>query len=420
VTLAPSLRRRTATPRSASTTRSRRPPKLALAYALAIPLVVIPLPIQQSIGAIDVLLPFGLIALLRQRWSVNRGLAGIFTIFVIGSSTTTITLMLQDGASAGNGQVWLIVRMFAIFVPMFLVLNTELIDANHLRLILKVALFSTSATCVIGIVMFALNIQVRTTQQRIWNANGSSLRAGGLLGNSGDMGHIAAILGVAACSLGVVYLSRRWIVLPLVALALYVTYISSSRAALLSMLVALLIMTAMYFSGRRILIAMVGLPIALIAASVFLVPMLAAGTDATLRRFDILNLSGQSQFFAADSRLGSWDRLLLAFQQNPFLGVGYGNGLSGDNSFLSMLSETGLVPGIAYCVFWVALLIAAIRLPAGPSRIAAVATVCAEIAFMLTIDTHRMWPSTGVCLLLIAVAFRLAQQDSDPTRGRTK
>lgn len=395
-----------------------RPPLLLATCALFAPVLVIPTPLDVTVGVVDLLLPILIVVLITRRSKANRGLAGLFAVFAAAAAVTTIAYVLVssgDNGVNGTSNPLLVVRMFAIFLPMLIVLTDGGLNIAQLRRLLALLLIGTMIACAIGMIMHGLNIQVRDTQQRIWNDGRSSLRAGGLLGNSGDMGHIAVVLGATACSAGFVHLRRhRWLLVIAVLAAAYVTYISSSRAALVSLLTALLFMSAVYFQGRRVVILLVSSVLAVCAGSI-LISQLRGAEDlgATVLRFDVLNLTGQSQFLASESRFNSWERIIAATLESPFIGIGYDNGNSGDNSFLTIFAETGLFSGALYAIFWLALLVVSIRLPRGAARVAAIALVMGELVFMSTIDSHRMWASTPVMLLAIAVAIRLAQDQGN-------
>lgn len=391
------------------------PMRLLLAYAAAVPLLIVPLPIGQSLGAADLLFPFAVWTLLRASSRKIDPLMLTFAAFVVAASLSTIyTLMtLTRNDSQEIISMLLIVRMYAIYIPLLLVLAWRAPTEDKIVRIAHVIMVSGSLACLIGIVLHSLGIRIRDTQQVNWFGNGveSTLRAGGLLGNSGDFGHLAAVLGVTAVAFGL--LRTGSVILPLIAvgLAAYATYISSSRAAMLHLVVGLVIMLPLLFKRRPALsfgLLAVGSLVAV--ASAVSASAVSFQTEFLLRRLDVLNLTGESLFFSSDSRLSSWETILRLIYERPFTGIGYGRmvaltGGAGDNSFLTLAVEIGLIGAICFAVFWATILIAAARIKDPTKKWISLAIVVSEIAHMLTIDTHRMWATAPIALLVIGLSL---------------
>lgn len=402
---------------------------LLFTYALLGPLVIVPLPIGQSIGAADLLFPFALLVIATQPRIKTSAMGLWFGLFIAASILSTVLFVMRGGfpGNVGEFDTFLIIRVYALYFPLILALGWKQVTLARIKKIILGFYFSALVACGIGVLMFWAGIKVRDAQQMNWYDNGAAatLRAGGLLGNSGDFGHLSAVLGVVSVAFVGIYLKRHWLALIGVGVATYATYISSSRAAMLHLVVALLLLTPLLLDpllrkGHRLLTLIVVGIVGLVGFAV-VVPEIALSPEVqfTLRRLDILNWTGDSLFFASASRLITWDWIFQLFQSSPWLGIGYGlmvpiTGRAGDNSFLSLLVETGLLSGIAFIAFWASLVWAAATARSRQGRLIAVAVVVSEIAHMLTVDTHRMWATAPVALLMVGLAIRLARAKEPP------
>lgn len=402
---------------SANCSTEDRLPLLLRLYALLVPLVVIPTPLGVSVGVVDLLFPLLVVNLYMEGSSLNQNVRNWFRVFVVVSFVSTayaVGVSLTESAVDAFLPLF-ILRAYAVLSPMMMVLSSNMLGARALKELVRLLIVGASISCAVTIVLYALDVQIRPEQQRVWSETGSALRAGGLLGNSSDAGHVAAILGAISLTVGMAcFASRKWLMFGCFALACYVVYISSSRAALLYTLVVVLIMGFEQSRGRRVLHAVLFLALGpLIVAAFYDLLGGVRSLGPTLIRFDVLNLSGHSEFLSSESRIRSWRRMLLALSENPLFGSGYGYSRdltgAGDNSFLSMFVEVGILAGMAYIAFWISLLRSVLRLPKGRWRACALGLLLGEISVMLTVDTHRMWASTTTVLLAIGASIRLAQ-----------
>ncbi|KDA05226.1 hypothetical protein DC31_02220 [Microbacterium sp. CH12i] len=400
-------------------------------YAALVPILILRISSGVAIGAVDFLFPFALIVLLRQLSSKVTGASLLATVFVLAASISTFAVLLDlipVPPGANPSDVILILRVLEIYTPFFVVMSWEGWNQTRARRVTIAAIVSSLAACTIGILLHHAGIQIRDTQQVNWYGDGlgSSLRAGGLLGNSGDFGHIAALLGACALTLGVLYRLRPALILLSVAIASYATFLSTSRAAMLHLVIALMCMIPTLLRGRRAL-AIIGVAVTGVVALMLYIS--ASGIDArleiSLQRLDLFNWSGESSFYSSTTRVNTWDQMMSLISQNPFFGIGYGMtiphvGSAGDNSFLSIFVELGLIAGIAFIGFWIANLLNAVRTPSGPARAAAIALIISEFAHMLTVDTHSMWATTPVSVLLIGLALRECQNNRASSLNRHK
>lgn len=377
------------------------------AYAILVPLFVVPRGGGKSIGASDVL------ALIALAWCVRfpardfLGIRAFFGVFFVGALVGSSALIL--GGTNTISSLVLLVRTVAIFAPLFLVARLSGPSVAVAEKALRLFLWSGTLACTIGIGLDAVGIQVRDAQQMAFYGNGygSSLRAGGLTGNSSDFGHLAAILATAALAYVVLFRQKRLLAASALVASLVALYLSDSRAGFVHVGIALLCMAPIYFRGSRISIALIGIPLVATALAA-LSSMVTFGYREmyVVRRLDFLNLTGDSLFYSTGSRTGYLARSWTDFTSHPLLGIGYGATGGGDNSFLTILAETGVVAGFAYVVFWLLLVVRSGQISDRTVRTVAIALAVSEIAQMFTVDTQRMWSSTPIELLIVGLLAR--------------
>lgn len=310
-------------------------------------------------------------------------------------------------------------RMIFIVLPAALVL-TRPMSAERLWRLMVLFFWGGLIALLIGFALHHSGIQIRSDQQALWAGDGAGprLRAGGILGNSSDFGHLAAIWG-SVCGLTVVAFARkgnRAVVAVLIfAVAFYATWIASSRAATLHLLLAyglalpfLLGRTGWAMGGCAVLFSCLAFPFLLSEFSL----VLPQNISHNLHRLDFLNLSGNSTFLQT-GRLVNWLSLTEIFKDHWLLGIGYKNinsvyGIWGDNSYLTIFVEFGLFAGVVNVLLWLWLIaISAAAAWSSRSGIVFFALVVSEAVHGLTVDTGTIWYSMPFAWLFIAAYYRL-------------
>lgn len=394
---------------------------ILMAYVIGVPLIVIP----GAGGAGDMLTPLALIVCLkfmsrRMSWPLVFLYAFIVTALV-SSLISFMVAHLPVGAS--RGELLLAFRMAWIYLPLALALQYRSLNEGKVYRLFRAFLWSGGAACLIGLTLHALGIQMREEQQMNYYGGGiaATARAGGLLGNSGDFGHLSSILVATTLTCSLLFRRFDKLALVVLCLALVGIYASSSRAAILHVLVLGLMAMPLLLLRRRLFQWMVLAFLGLSIAAYIILPDLLADPRAyfIVRRFDFLNLTGETLFYNSSGRTENWARYIESIGSNPLLGVGYKMipevfSAPGDNSFLSILVETGIVPGLFYMLLWLSLLWTGIIGFSGRESWIAAGFILSEMAHMATVDTHGMWATTPLALLFAGLLLRLPS-----TRGNT-
>lgn len=381
---------------------------LAFAYFALTPLVILPLPSGGKFGAAD--LAFIPCAVFLLRYFSNPYYATtIFVVFVgyLIVHWILIQIVFPD-LVRDVGEYYSAARLVSAATA-FLAFSSFRLTERSWRIVSGFLLVGLSFGVSIGVVLHTLGVQIRDNQQSayIGAGFGTQLRAGGLLGNSGDFGHLAsmcAVIGLATCLLN----GWRRLAWVMVALGTLGVFMSTSRAGILHISFGLGVMSPLLLRDMRRAAkwVLIGLPFLAVTLGL-LTARLDARSTLLLRKLDFLDLSGTGEFYRTP-RFENWaDYLTEGFWRHPFVGSGYGQLLPqfarpGDNSFLTLLVELGLVGGLLWLIAWVALLIRALNAHSWVRWIA-VAVVLSEIVHMLTIDTHRMWATEPIALAFIGL-----------------
>ena len=371
-----------------------------------------------TFGVIDFLFIPLLVSTLIYRETRITNLELLYGVFLLISFMSQIFSMVAPNVGLFSISYH---RLWASFLPFALVMGIRHVDQNLVSQLTSTFFISGLIAIVIGITLHHMGIELRTEQQRLWvgGGYGNTARAGGLLGNSGNFGHFAANWATIILFFSLANRNRflKLFLITAIVLGCYSTFISSSRAAMLHLLVAFTFIVLIINVRTLFKIVLASLLIALLSLIYFPVFVeLSGGASFTLRRLDIFNLSGDSLFFQT-IRFSSWDSLYNQFFENPFLGLGYKNptrvfGVYTDNAFMSTFLEFGLFAGICYLVWWLSALGAAVR-QINASRLwatAGMAVILSEIAHGTTLDTHTIWYSMPIVMAFIALSIRMGSQ----------
>ncbi|QDI77696.1 MULTISPECIES: O-antigen ligase family protein [Leisingera] len=373
-----------------------------------------------SIGLLD-LMSFAFLALALPRISsvAKTGLGFLLTLLIC---TLTFSFLAGSIVNEFSARDLAFARMIFIMLPAILLISQPMSEEKVWRMTF-LFFWGGFIAVLLGIVLHHLGIQIRSNQQALWAGDGSgpSLRAGGVLGNSSDFGHLTAVWG-SVCGLGVLVFGRRrsrfLVTLLIFAVSFYATWIASSRAATLHLLLAyglalpfLLGRTGWAMAGCATVFTLLSLPFLLSEFSL----LLPQNVTYNLQRLDFLNISGNSTFMQT-GRFVNWIHLMAVFQENWFLGIGYKNinsdyGVWGDNSYLTILVEFGLLAGAVNILLWIWLIaISAASALKNRRGVVFFAVVLSEAVHGLTVDTGTIWYSMPFAWLFITAHYLLQTQ----------
>lgn len=374
-----------------------------------------------TIGIADILWP---IAFLLIGLGKVSNFPRIFLVYIAFTGIAILSTLLSPFAGIDNSLKAF--RLLTLAIPFCLVFAIEAFSLEAARRILISALIGSGIAVVAGLLVFAFGIDLGHTETRLWQGRSGGLahlRAGGIAGHPNSFGHMTALF--AGLLLTLVFLSR---IFPMdsilkrlaycagwaaVAIALYV---SSSRSGLA--MVAVLMGVIYFHTSLRNRLFFV---ISCIVVTAILTIIVIMGTEsyndfsyASIRRLDVLNLTGQSRFF--DSiRFQNWAYLLDEFAGLPMFGYGYRTlrenlGIFLDNSYLIALFETGIFGLLLLVGFWGYLFVVGLGYVWRGSNLAvlAFAFIAAFVVRMGTGGANASWSAAPLSFLLIAVFWRSA------------
>ncbi len=399
---------------------------LVVAYGLLIPVLAMHLPGVGGVGAADLLMPFGFLVLLvvprRSAFQLPHVALAAFCFFALVS----LLQILETKPAIDCLIRW--VRLLGIFIPFYFGLVIRDPDSVS-RTAAGAYLAGGLIAIVAGIAVYHLGIEVRAGQQRLWLDGGSVLRAGGLIGNSGAYGHMTATWTVV-CIGWFVAVSKhrlRWVLAAAaLVLCLYVVFISSSRAAIMHLVAGLATIAVVLPVSKRTklwmplavgMAAIVG-PIFVIGGS-WLGGQSGLGSDSlqsNMARF-VPGLGGSDVNEFTSNRAGNWPEYIAMVNEKIITGWGYKMGVriheeSPDNSYLSVMLETGILGFAAMALFVVSVLALLARRCLAGNRLALVLIgVCAgQLVNCMTSDIYTFWITMPVVFLLLGLVVQTSSR----------
>lgn len=356
------------------------------------------------LGATELLSVFGLLTLISIETLRLSSASYVYISFLVYFVLVNLLLALTRPV---NGDVILVLRLVTSFLPFLLFDQITNCSRENFFLFRKLFITSLSIAVIAGLAMFALGIELRDGQQRLWYDGGSMARAGGLTANSGGFGFVSAL-----------FISYLWIDRSLIRrqlnmfvfsifmlIGIAAVALSSSRAAFLFLIVMFLIL--LFIKVITLHRSLVKVFLKSVAALGFIAGLLSLGTYfendlslfvlRSLERLDVLNLSGQDAFLKT-ARFSNWPIVTDEIQNNLFLGLGYKQfysmfGIYSDNSFIGITIDGGLFSLLLYLFFWIICLGEAIHsmLTVNLRYRYLVAFLMGSLAFAVTVDFYSMW-----------------------------
>lgn len=397
---------------------------IAIAYGLLIPVIAAHLPGVGGVGAADMLMPVAFFVCFCVKPQGRLQVSHLALMFFITAALISL-LQIQTAKDAIDCSIrW--VRLLGILLPfffgLFFAVNRHLIDKT-------VAAWACGGALAIaiGIILHTFQIEVRSGQQKLWMDGGAQIRAGGLIGNSGAFGHMTATW----CTICVGYLLsvskhryRLFGVVGCMLVAGYVVYVASSRAAMMHLGVASIVLviltpTARKFRQWLMLFGVFGLALAVVAGGAAMTfggggKLEDSALKTNLERF-IPGLGDANEF--SSNRAENWPEYIEMMNHSVISGWGYKMGVrlheeSPDNSYISVMLETGICGFACMALFVSAVLVrlVGLYLVGDPYAVVLIATCFGQLANCLTSDIYTFWITMPVVFLLLGLVLQPRRQ----------
>ncbi|MEM7312405.1 MAG: O-antigen ligase family protein [Planctomycetota bacterium] len=389
-------------------------------YGMGIPVVAAQLPGIGAIGAADFLMPFGVLALLLMRRKAPLQVSHLALMAFMFAALLSLTMIPSPSLALACGLRWL--RLISIVVTFYFGLFI-LPKNEHLNQVLWNFGVGGLIAAIVGIVIYNMQMEIRVGQQRLWTEEGSYLRAGGLIGNSGAFGHLLAtwcVVSVGALVHVARFRYRHGVAIGIFAVAIGTIYVASSRAAMLHLITAfttMLLVSKASRSFRKHLVVVGALGVLAIVllsclSQVFKSDEKPSKSSASLARF-IPGLNGGDLNEFTSNRADNWPEFVKMISKSWLLGTGYKTGVrmheeSPDNSYLSVMLETGGIGFTCMSLFVISLLYRLMVLyAAGDAYATLMLPACVgQLTHCLTSDVYTFWLTMPIVYLLLGMIIQ--------------
>jgi len=357
----------------------------------------------------------------------------ITAVFLLSLLFSTLTAWLTWGSHYGQLSVLKFARMAEAFAVMFLAADmwTEN-DPNRLRRLLYfifVGAFAGAALGLISIVhtdMFYSLYNAERYGYRIWIPGLALWRAVGVFLEPNHLSSymvLIIMLGVATWSETELKISKLLLAMTL-AICTATLLLTFSRAGWLNLLVAsttYVLISRKYPVRRKLRVILAGAGLVILCGLVIgmIVPAMQVGLLSRILTTIDLASSGDWNL-AMSGRLSVWQQASQAFVQYPILGIGYKClpelFIMGDNTFLTMLAEGGVV-GMSIWAVWLISITVCLRRMARRHWLGEYlfAAWLGLIANMATADVMTYWRTVALFSALLGVAVIKSYRRNDHT-----
>ncbi len=369
----------------------------------------------------------GLARLVEWRFTFDVVTASLLLLFGVLLASAGLAFV-YSGAAIGSATVAR-VGLFGIAVFVYLYAAHGPATAAPMRTIIRLLfLMAVVAGCFACLdFYYQLPAPAGYSQQFIWLSSGVFRRAQGLYYEASTLGNFCVfflVMAAVAATHGAAFrpISRVWLLIgsSVIAAALAFSY---SRASVLNLVLALVTLAILRrFRMNRVLLI---IALSLVFAAAFIQAVFPAFAFGYWMR-----LSSSVQYFwtspegVLSGRVASWRILLEFLATHPWhavLGIGYktlpyseflGQTVIADNTYLSLLVETGVVGLLAFCVFSCAVLRAGLRAARGSdpqSKFLGLWMVCfwtGQLVQMFSGDLLTYWRVLPLYFWLLAVIVR--------------
>ena len=407
---------------------------LVVSYGFLIPVRALHLPGVGGVGAADVLMPVGAFVLLAIRRTGQLQVPHLALTFFSFAAVISLLQINELKPAVDCFIRW--VRLFGIFIPFYFALFIP-VDNRMTRVAFMTWMLGGLVAILIGMFLYWFQIEVRGGQQRLWMNGGSMIRAGGLIGNSGAFGHLTSTWAVVCVTWMMSVCQHRYRIVGVIFVVMctmYVIYISSSRAALLHLASASIVFLVLYEMPEKI---RHWLPLLLGAGLALAVLMYctnqwggqfgdsgrkSSAIESSLARF-IPGFGGASVEEFTSNRSDNWPEYIAMMNEKALTGWGYKMGVrlheeSPDNSYLSVLLETGAFGFIGMSMFIVSCLFILGQgyFAKDPYCCVMIPVLSGQLVNCMTSDIYTFWITMPVVFMLLGIVTqRAAKKKLDAT-----
>ncbi len=405
---------------------------LAVAIALLCPIVAVYIG-GDVLGASDpLMLGVAAVLILGRRRGKAEACYWMLAVFLLVAFTSLVQID-SSRVQVRSAMKW--IRLVGICLPFYLGLRLR-VDVQLLRRVGWALFWGGTVALLAGLVIYQLQIPIRTEGQRLYYRGGSFYRAGGLIGETTAFGHLIATW--STLSFGLLIWAQRvrqwkWVLAVIVGLGGCMVFMASSRAGMLNMLVFALMLWSIGKFQRRTLknVLMAGALLASMLVILQIGVMTTRRTQVTgasekvvrqVERFIPVNSANEM----SSGRLEAWQKYARIIRNHLWLGCGYKTatrlmpGHTPDNSVLSALLETGILGLIAIASFGLLTTFSLWNRAAQGNAYAQVlgSVWCGQLVQALTNDTHTLLLGVPVLYLITGLVLQLDAPAVSPPPSR--
>lgn len=380
--------------------------------------------IATSFGAVTILEPLAPLLLWFTLKAARRlpAFGHAYLLYCAISALSAAVVFVDEGAGMAVRTFVAALRQFLIFAPFVLLFGIRSFDIQLAREINDRFLIGCGIAVYLGMTLHFMGFQLSDNQSKLWiEGQDVVLRAGGLVGNSGAFGLQIALWCTSFFLIrpALRQVTPLWMTAAVLIGAALGLYYSASRGGFVQLMGALVIGLIFSSAIRLKLGALIGGGIAalfviwnVITGGIQIDTGSAAFTQ--LARLDVFNLTGMNEF-SDSGRSQLFLYFLGIMSENLALGIGYKMtipkfGQPLDNAFLLAFFETGVIAGVLFTVFWIALLAVLLRRSLTESWFAPIgfAIAAAFMVRLMVMGANTAWNAAPGFFIMAAMMLRLS------------
>jgi O-antigen ligase len=385
-------------------------------YVLAVALLP-----QLSFGGMavqtgDMLFGVGVLLLFRRiRLIQGRVLLGACFGF-IAAVIVSVLGIYRFSPTMGSLSAMNSLRIIEVVFPVFLLSTYRKLEYVKLA---KCFLIFAVISCLLGVIQFLVQFQV--DPKTVWIGSKKFYRAASIFQEANSFGHFSAAVSIVLSillfekrSLGGMVKPNRWLIAIGLLISVMAFLLSFSRAAIILYLVGIVFYSLITKRGA-IIMKLVGL----LAAPVVGLAAFAPQIYALLANRITMTLDGMFTNFDSISggRVDSWAMAMNLIKDNLYVGVGYKNTAlyflsyygeyrAGDNNYLTILLELGVIGFTAFLLMTLVLIgwLLQKKEGIGPTLQYCILSVwVATLVQMFVLDSFTFWRSLTALFIFTGV-----------------